>query len=84
LLDINQGSDFVNGIKNLCIIIDATKDAMDFLDNPLKKLIQETAHTLVEELVKNIVSKTPLKTFEGIVYFISIVINFALDLFSLD
>lgn len=33
LLDINQVSDFVNGIKNLCTIIDATKDAMDFLSS---------------------------------------------------
>ena len=30
LLDINKGSDFVNGIKNLCKVLDATKDAMDF------------------------------------------------------
>ena len=85
LLDINKGSDFVKGIKNLCKVVDATKDVMDFLDNPLKKLIQETTHTIVEGFVDTIFKNTPLKKFEGISDFISIGINFALDqfLFSL-
>ena len=81
LLDINKGSDFVNGIKNLCKVIDATKDVMDFMDNPLKKLIQETTHSIVEEAVDKIFTHTPLKKFEGISDFISVGINFALDLF---
>ena len=81
LLDINKGSDFVNGIKNLCKIIDAIKDAMDFLDNPLKELIQETIHTVIKEVIKNIFRNTPLSKFEGIADYISIGINFALDHF---
>lgn len=85
LLNKIQDSDFVKGIKNLCQVIDATKTAMDFLDNPVKTLIQETTHTLVEELVKNIWEKTPLSKYEGVADFIAIGINFALDkfLFSL-
>ena len=54
---------------------------MQWIFYPLKTLIQETAHTLVEELVKNIFRDTPLKKFDGIADFISIGINFALDLF---
>ena len=53
---------------------------MQWIFYPLKTLIQETAHTLVEELVKNIFRDTPLKKFDG-ADFISIGINFALDLF---
>ena len=53
---------------------------MQWIFYPLKTLIQETAHTLVEELVKNIFRDTPLKNFDG-ADFISIGINFALDLF---
>ena len=81
LLDLNKGSDFVNGIKNLCKVIDATKDAMDFLDNPLKKLIQETAHTIVKKSVNSVFRNTPLRKFEGIADFISVGINLALDHF---
>lgn len=65
LLDINKGSDFVNGIKNLCKVIDATKDVMDFLDNPVKKLIQETTHTIVEGFVDTIFKNTPLINLRG-------------------
>ena len=81
LLDINSGSDFVNAIKNLCKVVDATKDSMDFLDNPLKFLIQENVHTAVEDLVKHVFRSTPLNKFEGISDYISIGINFALDKF---
>ena len=56
---------------------------MQWIFYPLKTLIQETAHTLVEELVKNIFRETPLKKFDGIADFISIGINFALFLFRL-
>ena len=85
LLNTIQDSDFAKGIKNLCKVIDGAQTAMDFLDNPVKTLIQETTHSLVEELVKNIVNITPLNKYEGVADFISIGINFALDklLFSL-
>ena len=54
---------------------------MDFLDNPLKFLIQENVQTVVEDLVKHVFRSTPLNKFEGISDYISIGINFALDKF---
>lgn len=81
LLDLAKDSEFVNGIKNLCKVIDGTKDVIDFLDDPFKKIIQEVTHTAVEEVVKNIFHYTPLNKFEGIADYLSIGINFALDHF---
>ena len=76
LLDINKGSDFVNGIKNLCKVLDATKDAMDFLDNPLKELIQETIHTVIKEVIKNIFRNTPLRNLRAlqIIYLLELIL----------
>jgi hypothetical protein len=76
LFDINKGSDFVNGIKNLCKVLDATKDAMDFLDNPLKELIQETIHTVIKEVIKNIFRNTPLRNLRSlqIIYLLELIL----------
>ena len=81
LLDINNSLEFVEGIKNLCKVIDATKNLIDFFDDPLKKIIQETTHSIVEDLVKYIFKNTSLKKYEGIADYLSIGINCALDLF---
>ena len=72
LLDLAKDSEFVNGIKNLCKVIDGTKDAIDYLDNLFKKIIQDATHAVVEEVVKNIFHNTPLNKFEGIADYISI------------
>ena len=80
-LDLIKNSDFVSGIKNLCKVVDAAKDVMDFLDNPFKKIVQEATHNVVEELVKTIVRDTSLNKFDGIDDYISIGINFAIDLY---